>query len=316
VLVVNSPVVSRQGQVTRDDECAGAKRVRAAVVWRLVATIGAMAAVGCDTNSALARLAQARHVSADILVQFTKASDAASKAVIADTDESSVRFAREAEQARDAVQKNIDELRPILQGLSFSEETRLLDDFVARFAEYVELDRRILDMAIENTNIKAQRLSFGPGQDAADAFRDAMGALVPLDAARDAWRVKALAATAVANVRELQVLQAPHIAEADDDVMTRMEERMATSETAARSAVEALAPVVRPASRPRLVAATAALDRFMGINAQVIALSRRNTDVRSLALSLNQKGKVTKACEDSVGALRDALAKRSFSGTR
>ena len=128
--------------------------------------------------------------------------------------------------------------------------------------------------------------------------------------------MKALAAAAVATVRELQVLQAPHIAEADDAVMARMEKRMATSEAAARSALEALASLVQPASRPQLAAATAALDQFIGVNAQITALSRRNTNVRSLAMSLNQKGKVTGACEDSVRALRDALAKRGFTGTR
>lgn len=54
----------------------------------------------------------------------------------------------------------------------------------------------------------------------------------------------------------------------------------------------------------------------MGLNAQIMAMSRRNTNVRSLALSLNEKGRVTGACEDSLRALRDALAKRGFTGTR
>ena len=138
----------------------------------------------------------------------------------------------------------------------------------------------------------------------------------PSGRGEDTWRVKALVATAVATVREMQVLQAPHIAEADDAVMTRMEKRMATSEAAARTALETLRPLVQPASRPQLAAATAALDRFMDLNAQIMALSRRNTNVRSLALSLNQKGKLTAACEESLRALRDALAKRGFTGTR
>jgi hypothetical protein len=139
---------------------------------------------------------------------------------------------------------------------------------------------------------------------------------VPLDAARDTWRVKALIATALASLREIQVLQAPHIADLDDAVMTRLEKQMATSEAAARSALEALAPLVRPASRPRLAAAKAALDQFMGLNAQIIALSRRNTNVRSLALSLNQKEKLVAACEDSLRALRDALAKHGVTTSR
>ena len=296
---------------------AAAFRLRAPVGFRIaVVTCFVTAAAGCDVNSALERLSDARHLAADLFVQFTKAADAANRAVMADTDETSVAFAREAEEAKAAVQTTLDALGPILQGLNYSDETRLLQEFVSRFAEYRELDRRILDLAVENTNLKAQRLSFGSAQEAADSFRDAVEAVAPLDAARDTWRVKALAATAVAAVRELQVLQAPHIAEADDAVMTRMEKRMATSEAAARSALEALAPLVQPASRQKLAAATAALDRFMGINAQIIALSRQNTNVRSLALSLNQKGKVTGACEDSLRALRDALSKRGFTGTR
>ncbi len=69
-------------------------------------------------------------------------------------------------------------------------------------------------------------------------------------------------------------------------------------------------------SRAQLAAASAALDRFMGLNAQVVALSRQNTNVRSLALSLGQKRMLTATCEDSLRALQDALSKRGFSATR
>src|SRR6185436_15233116 len=131
-------------------------------------------------------------------------------------------------------------------------ETRLLEQFVSRFAEYQAMDRRILDLAVENTNLKAQRLSFGPAQEAADTFRDSLAAVVPSVSAKDRWRVEALVATAVGTVREIQILQAPHIADADDAVMTHMEKRMGTSEAAARSAVETLATLVPPSSRPKM----------------------------------------------------------------
>ena len=51
-----------------------------------IIAIAAIAAVDCGVNSALERLSQARHLSAELLVQFTKAADAANKAVMADTD--------------------------------------------------------------------------------------------------------------------------------------------------------------------------------------------------------------------------------------
>lgn len=74
-----------------------------------------------------------------------------------------------------------------------------------------------------------------------------------------------------------------------------------------------------PEERPTvkaLAAAAGALDRFMAVNAEITFLSRRNTNVSSLALSLNQKGRMTGACEESLRALRDALATRGFPGTR
>ena len=66
----------------------------------------------------------------------------------------------------------------------------------------------------------------------------------------------------------------------------------------------------------RFSAANAALDRFTGLNAEIIALSHRNTNVRSLALSLGKKRTLTSACEDSLRALQDALTKREFKSTR
>ena len=286
-------------------------RAEASRIALMILSLGAM--ISCDVNSALERVSQARHLSADLLIQFTKAADAANRAVMADTDEASIAFAREAEQAKEKVQSDIDALKPLLEGLNFSDEGRLLQEFVNRFTEYCELDRRILDLAVENTNLKAQRLSFGPAQEAADSFRDSLTAVAPLVPA-DKWRVEALVATAVATVREIQVLQAPHIADADEAVMTRMEKSMATSEAAARNALKTLSSLVAPRFQARIVAATATLDRFMAVNQQIISLSRRNTNVRSLALSLNQKRKVIPECENVLHALRDALSKRGFTG--
>jgi hypothetical protein len=314
----------RQGRLTRRYETGSIVRYmtflpaqfaatcRMAIVTVLVAT-----ASGCgDVNAALEKVSEARRLAADLVVQFTKSADAANRAVMADTDDASVRFAREADQAKQDVQNDIDALGPILKGLNYSAETRLLNDFVSRFEQYRALDRRILDLAVENTNLKAQRLSFGSAQEAADAFRDALKALAPSVPAKDAWHAEALIAKAVMTVREIQVLQAPHIADADEAVMTRMEKEMATSETSARTALGALRALLPPASRPQLAAATAALARFMELNAEIIALSRRNTNVRSLALSLDQKRTVVASCEDSLRALQNALAKRGYTGIR
>ena len=281
--------------------------------WIAIVIVALSAAAGCgDVNTALRRSVEARQASSDLLAQFTKAADAANRAVMANTDERSVAFAREAEEAKEKVLKDLATLEPTLRDLRYTAEAQLLQEFATRFDEYRALDSRILDLAVENTNLKAQRLSFGPAQEAADAFRDSIEALASSAAAKDAWQAKALAASAVVTVREIEVLHAPHIAEADDAVMTHMEKRMGTSEATARNALESLGRLVPPASRSRLTEATASLDRFMALHVQILALSRQNTNVRSLALSLDEKRKLVEPCEQSLRALQDALAKRGY----
>ena len=83
-------------------------RVRATTIcWLTIVT----AATGCvNVNTVLERRFEARQLTADMLVQFTRGADAANRAVMADTDEKSLAFAREAEQATQAVQKDIDTL--------------------------------------------------------------------------------------------------------------------------------------------------------------------------------------------------------------
>ena len=94
--------------------------------------------------------------------------------------------------------------------------------------------------------------------------------------------------------------------------MAGLEQRMAAAETGPPRARHA-ADAGRAARHARtLAAASSALDRFMGLNAQIVALSRRNTNVRSLALSLDQKRKLIEPCEETLRALRDALAKHGY----
>jgi len=267
-------------------------------------------------EAAFQQLVEARQLAADLSVQFTKAADAANRAVMADTDEASVAFAGEATTASDAVRKEADELGPILEDLGYSTEARLLDEFNQRFSDYRTLDRNILDLAVENTNLKAQRIAFGPSQAAADTLSKALDAVNPAGQGPESWRVTALVATAVAEVREIQVMQAPHIAEADDAAMTRIEKRMSDSERAARAALETLSSLVAADRRPQIAAANVALNQFMTLNAEIVGLSRRNTNVRSLAMSLGQKRMLSAACEDSLRALQEALATRGFAGTR
>ena len=277
--------------------------------------IVAVACAGCGggLKTALERLLDARRLAADLRVQFTSVVDSGNRAVMSDRDDAAAASAREAEQRTQLVQKDVDALKPLLADLGYSDEARLLEEFQHQFSDYRALDTDILGLAVENTNLKAQRLSFGPAQQAADAFSAALDPIARSVPAQAPWRVASLASTAVAAVREIQVLQAPHIGEADDATMTNLEQRMMTAEGVARDALRTMASLL-PAESARVTAATAALDSFMSVNAEIVKLSRRNSNVRSLALSLGQKRTLTAKCEETLRSLQDALEQRDMSG--
>ncbi len=276
------------------------------------------AAAGCQANPnpLFTQLSEARGLAADLHVQFVKATNASDRAVMAETDEESVAFAHEAERATQVAGGDVEALATRLQSLRYQNEASLLQQFSAHFADYQKLDRSVLALAVENTNLKAQRLSFGPVQAAANAFRDSLDAVAHAAAAKNSCRTEALVSRAELAVREIQVLQAPHIAEPDDAAMAHLEAEMSRRETDASAATTALAQLAEPKTKPTVAAAVAALARFKELSGQLIALSRRNTNVRSLALALRQKPALMAACETSLTALESALAKETFSATR
>lgn len=279
----------------------------------IVIFLAALAASACG-KPALLRVIDARHLASDALVQFEKASAATNRSVMAQTDAESNQLALEARQARTSVERDVESLRPLLQSLGFTEESTRLKEFEQSFAEYVRLDDTILGLAVENTNIKARALAFGPAFAAADAVNDALTKAVPPSSTN--WRAKALAFEAIAAVRELQVLLAPHIEEPTEPAMDKLEARMTATASRASTALAAVKGAVTPDGRTAAAEAESDFGRFLELNKQILDLSRRNTNVRSLALVMEQKGQHMSACEKGLQALADALGGRTSAASR
>jgi hypothetical protein len=275
----------------------------------LLAAVVALA-LGCRGNptTILTRLEDSRKISAALEVQLSQAAEASHRAVMADTDDASVAAAQEAERATKALETNVATLAQLLEGLSYAREAQLLREFRADFAQYKEIDRRILSLAVENTNLKAQALAFGPASTAASAFCAALerfGASLPN---KDRCRTDGLVAGAIRAVREIQVLHAPHIAEHDDAAMTRMEREMNELDAKARAALDALRAAA-PGNAPALAESRAKLDELKLVTGKLVELSRRNTNVLSLDLALRDQPPLAAACADKLRALSEALAK-------
>ena len=270
----------------------------------LVAVVATASAACINGPAVLTQHVEARRLAADLQLQFTKAADAANRAVMADTDDASSAAADEARQTAQQVQQQIEQLRPILQSLGYADEIRALDAFVNRFDEYRKLDDEILPLAVENTNLKAQRLSFGAAHEAVLDFRRALDGVATSSGGKDVCCRDAHVAKAVAALLEIQVIQARHIAESDEAAMSRMEDQMSALDQAARGALGQLKAQI-PSAGPAVGSAMTALDRFKAVNKEIVTLSRRNSNVRSLALTLGRKR-----------VLLEALDKNRFKATR
>src|SRR5262252_4338895 len=110
-------------------------RMRCRLVFPILVFVAST--LGCgreDVNATLEKVSRARELAADLTVQFTMASDAANRAVMADTDEASTEFAKESKASTEVVQKDVELLRPALTALGYDAENKLLTEFDHNFA--------------------------------------------------------------------------------------------------------------------------------------------------------------------------------------
>jgi hypothetical protein len=244
--------------------------------------------------------------------RLASAVEAERGAVMSVTDEQSKAFADRARSETTAVE----DLARMLDGqLSSSATKDLRARFLRQFAELKRIDEELLDLAVRNTNLKASALAFGPASVAMQEVDAAFSRLVSRGATSpeaDARRVMLLASEAEAGGLRIVALLAPHIAEESDSGMDALESRMEKeAEVVGRNLAQLRA--LRPADVD-VETARSGWERFAALEKQILALSRENTNVRSLALSLNEKRNAAAQCEDLLAALGEAIAKETIPG--
>jgi hypothetical protein len=223
---------------------------------------------------------------------------------MAETDETSQAYAIESRNASDAVEAARNELGGLLASDARADEQKSFRDFSECWSRLRDADREILGLAVENTNLKAQRLSFGPVPAALASMQGALDAVV--GAAASAPVATAAYQTMTAALR-IHGLEGRHIAEPGDAEMDAMEAEMRVLDTQVNAGMSALSAAAGDAHRASIETARAAYEDFQTLHSEVLTLSRRNTDVRSLALSLGQKRKITAQCLDHLDALGQAV---------
>ena len=232
--------------------------------------------------------------------------EAEKSAVMVETDEASEAFAAQSRQASDQVEKARRELEPLLEGKH--QEMHQFREFSQCWDTLQAIDREVLSLAVQNTNLKAFRLSFGPAAAAVRRMEDALTHLMEVGASSpNAVPLTRLAVTAVMGALNIYMLHAPHIVESTETRMDEMEASMQSHDTQVTTALQSLRALVDESGQPWLEAAWAAYRDLRHLNGDIVELSRQNSNVRSYALSLGQKRKMTAQCQDVLTALQETV---------
>jgi hypothetical protein len=250
-------------------------------------------------------------------INLLKSIDLEKGAVMAITDEESQALAEQSRKSADAVDRDYGELKGLLDAAGIEKEVKLLKEFNDNWTISRAIDKELLSLAVENTNVKAAHLSTTAAVQALTNFErllaEAMDA--PPSEGERAQAAK-FAYQAVTGAFMIYSLEAPHISEARDEKMDEMEAVMAVNEKKVRTALRNLARIAD--RRGAIIAEKASLvfSTFMEVNKEILRLSRMNTNVKSLQLSLGRKMKVSAQCEELLNSLQRAIQGRSFKATR
>lgn len=246
---------------------------------------------------------------------LARASEAEKSAVLATTDPDSQRYADQARAATAEVEREREELAKLLEAGPSRRERDELSQFSQAFEDLKRVDDEVLRLAVQNTNLKAYALAFGPAAQALgemDAALSQVGAKAA--AGPSARRAVDLVYRARIAVLHIQILLAPHIAEESDAKMDAMEASMRQDEAEAKKDLAGLAEERGLRGDVELGKAAAAFARYAELKVRILALSRENTNVRSLALSLDQKRKAMILSLDALRALKQSILEEPIVG--
>jgi hypothetical protein len=250
-------------------------------------------------------------------INLLKSTDLEKGAVMAVTDEESQALAEQSRKNADAVERDYRELKGLIDAAAIDNEMKLLKEFSDSWNNFLMIDRELLSLAIENTNIKAANLSYTAAAQAIANFERLLSGLMDSPTSDGEWAQAAKSAYQAAIAAfMIYGLEAPHINEARDEKMDEMEALMAMYEKKVRHALRNLSRLTDRRGKVPIDETSLAFSKFMEVNKEVVRLSRMNTNVKSLQLSLGRKRKVAIQCEEILNSLQKTIQSRSFKATR
>ena len=257
-------------------------------------------------------IARRNEILSTMRINLLKAIHAEKSAILAETEEASQSFADQARTAADAVEKGRREIEAILNEERIAKEMRLMEEFDACWIEFQRLDRMLLALAVQDTNVKATRLSFTKAAEALRRFEEHLTNLIKASSkGAESTQVTKLSYAALVAGLKIYSLHTIHIPEPSDEQMDAIEKQMKSHDQVVKTSMNSLSGLVAESGQGDLKQAVKAYDEFMQLTDEVIRLSRMNTNIKSLELSLGKKRMVSAQCEEVLTALQEAVRSRT-----
>ena len=298
---------------------------RSAVFWGIGVSVGLLLFVGILTyhgrpvplEDTYKNIVKKSEIVSQMRIDLLKSVEMEKNAVIAPTDEESQEFANQSIAASAAVEQNLKVLRSLIDAAPLQDEKKLFIEFNDSWTELRKLDQVILQFAVQNTNLKAASLSRGKSAEAMRRFEHALeDVMQSYLGTPNEGQVARLACHAIIAGLKIYNLHSVHIDEASDEKMDQIETQMTMEENEASRSLDELSGIVGEESRDALLQAKTAFSEFMEVTAKVIKLSRQNSNIKSVELSLGRKRKVAAQCDEILAAFQEAVQNRTFRATR
>lgn len=268
-------------------------------------------------NTVYENIVEKKKVLAQMRIHLLKSVEMEKNAVMALTDQQSMDFANQSRSASATVTQNMNLLRALIDAMPMQNEKQLLDEFAACWAEFGKIDQRILDLAVENTNLKAASLSREKGGETMRTLEHSLASILQSSAGTpNQGQVSSLISRAMIAGLKMYNLHSSHIAESDDEKMDQIEAQMQREENEVAQCLATLGDIIGPESPETVSQARTAFAEFVAVTAQVKTLSRQNSNIKSLQLSLGRKRTIAAQCDEVLAALQETVHNKTFKATK
>lgn len=275
---------------------------------------------GQDFQGNLHALLGKQRLAAQLQQSLLTASDAANKSLLAPDEEAASRQAAAAKTAFEAGAGQLQSLSTLIEKGNNPKEIEAVKPVVADFKELEAAYAALHALVARNTNVRAARLSRHEAAQAVDRLRQA---LAPILAAPDC-PAAAQALRAITAAQAILILHPLHIDERSAVGMDALETAMNQDDREARAALANLiapsapsAPSVDDGAMAQAAnAAQAAYEAFWTVHTTILGLSRENSNIEAIALSMGRKQVLQAKIQTDLAALAAVIDEKQFTATR